>query len=338
MKKKDIFGLIILILLFIWAGYRYKNKRYTFGEDAFLMDTLVNIQVEGKSQFAKSIIDSAFAFIGKQDSMLSYYKKNSIVYKLNHTEDNKIAITSDIYKMLTIGKKLYSQSDSLYDLTVGDLVDIWDFEDEKIPSDKELDVALSNVGFYKIIFDKNNLIKDKNIRLNFGSIAKGLIIDKTVEYLKNHNIKKGIVNAGGDIKIFGYTKPVEIGIQHPRKAQGKIIGILKIKNKAVVTSGDYERFFIKNQKKYHHILNPKTGFPASDAISVTVISNQAVLADAYSTALFLLGYKKAIKLANNIPEIEAIIFYEKNGKIFYKKSFGMDKYLIKISEYIQEEK
>ena len=335
MKKKEIIGLIILALMFFYAGYKYYNKKYEFEDSALLMDTLVNIQLESQSKNADSIIDSAFAFISKQDSMLSYYKKNSIVYRMNHTD--KIVINDVIYKMLEIGKNLYSQTDSLYDLTIGDLVDIWNFKKEKIPSADMIDSALVNVGFDKIKFNKKTIEKPRKMKLNFGSIAKGLIIDKTVEYLKKHKIKKGIINAGGDIRIFGYAKPIKVGIQHPRKKSGEIIGIIKVGNKAVVTSGDYERFFIKNGKRYHHILNPKTGFPATDAVSVTVISDSAVLADAYSTALFLMGYKNAIRLANKTSGIEAILFYEKEGKLFYKKSLGMDKYLLKISKDIRKE-
>jgi len=174
-------------------------------------------------------------------------------------------------------------------------------------------------------------------------------VDKAVEFLQKNGIKKGIVNAGGDLRIFGYKKPLEIGIQHPnaggdlrifgykkpleigiqhpRKKRNEIIAILKVKNKAVVTSGDYEQFFIIDGKRYHHILNPKTGFPAKTCVSVTVIASTALQADAFSTALFLLKPKSAIELANKTPNLEAIIYATENGSLVSYKSKNINQYL-----------
>ena len=136
------------------------------------------------------------------------------------------------------------------------------------------------------------------------------------------------MNAGGDIRIFGKNKAIKIGIQHPRKAQNEIISILNIQNSAVVTSGDYERFFMQDGKRYHHILNPQTGFPAKNAVSVTVISKNAMLADAYSTALFLMPHREAIELVEQTKDLECIIFYENNSVLQNVQSSGMKKYVL----------
>ncbi len=330
MKKKDIINLVVLIIVIFAAGYSYYNKTYKYERDAFLLDTAINVRFESKHKKDDALMNALLQKIKAADSVFSYYKKDSEVWEINHSQKDSLKVSDDIINMLTIGAKLYMQSDSLYDLSIGELTDIWDFEKRIIPSKAKIDSVLKNIGFYKIKIGNDFIIKDKNIKLNFGSIAKGLIIDKAVTFLKNNKIKKGIVNAGGDIKIFGYKKPILIGIQHPRKKTGEVIATIKLKNCAVVTSGDYERYFIKNGVRYHHILNPKTGFPAKESISVTVIADNAIIADAYSTALFLLNPNKAIKLAKNTPDIDAIIFYQKNGKIFYKKSFGTNKYSFKI--------
>ena len=165
------------------------------------------------------------------------------------------------------------------------------------------------------------------MELNLGSLAKGFIIDKAVEYLMDHEIESGFVNAGGDILIFGQKTPLKIGIQHPRSGRSELIGTILLKNNAVVTSGDYERFFIEDGIRYHHILNPKTGYPADKIVSVTVISEKAVLADAYSTALFLLRPDQAIELANTLNEIEVKLFYMEDGILKSLQTKNMKDYM-----------
>ena len=337
MKKREIISVLLLIIVFAVAAYKHYHKLYGYEKDGFLMDTLISIQIEAKSKQGDAVLDSAFAYIQKWDNELSYYKEGSDIKKINTAK--KAKISKSIKKMLEIGKKISAQSDSLYDLAIGTLVDIWDFNNAKIPSKAKIYSAMQYAGFDKVKIEGDFLIKDEHTKINLGSIAKGYIVDKTSKWLQSKGVEKAIVNAGGDINIFGYNKAVKIGIQHPRKENGQIVGILEIKNKAVITSGDYERYFIKNGKRYHHIINPKTGYPANESISVTVISDNAYIADAYSTALFLLTPAKAKKLADSIPNLDVIIFYMKNGEIFYKKSVGMDKYLLKISDNnVKEEK
>lgn len=337
MKKREIISVLLLVIVFAIAAYKHYHKLYHFEKDGFLMDTILSVQIDTKAKNGEALLDSLFAYIQKWDSDLSYYKKGSELEKINASE--KIEISDPIKEMLAAGKKISAQSDSLYDLAIGTLVDIWDFNKAEIPSKSRIDSAMQYIGFDKVKVVGDSLIKNKHTKINLGSIAKGYIVDKAVSWLKSQGAEKGIVNAGGDIKIFGYNKAIKIGIQHPRKENGQIVGILKVKNKAVITSGDYERYFMKNGKRYHHIINPKTGYPSDKSISVTVISEKAYIADAYSTALFLLTPDKAKKLADSIPNLDAIIFYIKNGKIFYKKSVGMDKYLLKISDNnVKEEK
>ncbi len=332
MKKKDIVGLIVLFVTIFVAGYGYFHRIHSYQKDMFLLDTIITAQIETRNKNGDEVLEQLADFIKDADSLYSCYKKNGTVWKINNSLKDSIPISQDIYKMLKIGKKLYGQTDSLYDLTIGRLTDIWDFEKKTVPTKAQIDSAMANAGYDKIELGENYIKRKSGIKLNFGSIAKGLIIDKSIEFLKERKIAKGLINAGGDIRMFGYKKPVKIGVQHPRKADGEIIGTITVKNKAVVTSGDYERYFFKNGKRYHHIINPKTGYPANNCISVTVIADSAEIADAYSTALFLLSPKKAVKLANNTKNLDAIIFYEKNGKIFFKKSFGMDKYLLNITD------
>lgn len=327
MKKRHFINLIVFVLVLTFAALNYYLRESTITKSRFLMETLVEITATSTNKHQEQIIEKTFDLMENYDAKFSFYRKGGKLWKINHNFADTFFIDNDFYQMLSLGKKLYGDTDSLYDLTIGRLSEIWDFDKNRIPTADSIKTALQNIGFDKIVFSENELFKPKNIEINLGSLAKGFIVDKAVEFLQKNGIKKGIVNAGGDLRIFGYKKPLEIGIQHPRKKRNEIIAILKVKNKAVVTSGDYEQFFIIDGKRYHHILNPKTGFPARTCVSVTVIASTALQADAFSTALFLLKPKSAIELANKTPNLEAIIYATENGSLVSYKSKNINQYL-----------
>ncbi len=174
--------------------------------------------------------------------------------------------------------------------------------------------------------DNNVLTRPEGLKINLGSIAKGFILDKVADFLKQNGVSSAVINAGGDIQIFGQKKALKIGVKHPRSENNDIIQILSLHNMAVVTSGDYERFFIINGQRYHHIINPQTGFPGTTMTSISALHPSAFVADAYSTGLFLLPPQKAIQIADSVPDLEVILFYEENGELKKMQSSGMKKY------------
>ena len=326
MKKRDVINIIILLIIISFAAYRFYNRKITFSQSKFALDTIVEITVTSQKRNIKSVIDEAFEMIADYDRKFNFYDPEGELGKINSSE--QVSLDKDFYQLLKISFELYEKSDSLYDTTIGRLTELWDFSTEHIPNIDSIRTAQENSGFEKIKFSEDQLIKPKNLKLNFGSLAKGYIIDRVVDFLEDNPVESGIVNAGGDIRIFGYNKKKEIGIQHPRSDRNEIIATLQVGNKAIVTSGDYERFFIKDNKRYHHIIDPKTGFPTENAISVTVVASQAVTADAYSTALFLLKPEAAIELVNQIENLQAIIYFETRGKIESIMSERFEEYLV----------
>ncbi len=332
MRKTDLLKIILLVLVIGFSALTYLNRQNTLSKTKFLLDTIVDISVTAKNKNCKekkleSLIDSTFSLISEYETKLSYFMEDSELWKMNHSEKDTFYIDSDFYEILQLSSKLYSETDSLYDVTIGCLTELWNFDKAHIPSLDSIAEAQNNIGFHRIKFSENRLFKPKGIKINLGSVAKGFIIDKSIKFLKANNIDSAIINAGGDIRIFNYKKPLNVGIQNPRK-QSEVIDVLKMKNSAVVTSGDYERYFKIEEKIYHHIINPKTGFPANNSISVTVIASTATIADAYSTALFLMKPVEAIELINKVENVEAIIFYFKNDKIVNIKSNGIGNYLV----------
>ena len=205
---------------------------------------------------------------------------------------------------------------------------MYDFIDEIMPSTREIDSALFFVGYEKIICNDGNLIKDDpEIFIDLGGIAKGFIVDKATQYLKEKGVNYAAINAGGDLFVMRNSKTDvwKIGIQHPRN-QSALFGSIEVKDRAVVTSGDYEQYFIKEGKRIHHIIDPKTGLPSYNSVSVTVIAQNATIADALCTALFVMGPELGIKLVDREVDVEALIIFEQDGELCYVFSDNFDKF------------
>ena len=290
------------------------------------MDTIVDIKIVTNNKDANEILDYAFKLMEDYENKFSFYNNKSQIWKFNNSIIDSLLIDDDLKEILSISKELYQKTNKHYDITIGALSEIWDFDNEVLPTNKEIEKAIQVTGFKKLKIQNNYLHKPDGMKINLGSLAKGYIVDKVVEYLKQQNVISGFVNAGGDMRIFGRGKPFKIGIQHPRSESNEIIDVINVGNMSVVTSGDYERYFMKDGKRYHHIINPLTGYPSQNAISVTVISETALIADAYSTALFLLEPKQSLKLAQEIDGLETIIYIINEDKIEKLETQGFKKY------------
>ena len=326
MKKRDIINIIIILALIAVGTYRLLNRKNTFSETQFLMDTIVTIRIETKEKNGDDIINQAFKLMENYEDKLSFYKAGSTLSEFNEGKQSSLYLDKDFQQIFELAALVCTETDSLYEVSIGRLSELWDYDAKIVPEQESIDNAMHFIGFDKLKFNNDELIMPEGFKINLGSLAKGYIIDRTVEFLIENNVSAGYVNAGGDIRIFGQKKPLTIGIQHPRNEQNQIIDALKVQNKSIVTSGDYERFFIVDGVRYHHILDPRTGYPSRNAVSVTVISDSAFLADAYSTALFLLEPQKALDLVESKNDLEAVILTEENGEIKKYESSGIKYY------------
>ena len=325
MKRKDIINLIIFVVIFAFAAYRYSKQTYITQRSEFVMDTLVEIKIETKSKNTEETLESAINLIQDLENKLSFYKQGSNIWNFNNSVTDSLIIDDDLAEIFAVSKELYKKTNSHYDITVGALTEIWDFDNKLIPTKIKIEESRSTTGHNKLTIQNNYLHKPIGMKINLGSLAKGYIIDVLVDHLKQQNVISGFVNAGGDMRIFGREKPYKIGIQHPRSESNEMIDILDVGNMSVVTSGDYERYFMQDGRRYHHILDPISGYPSENAISVTVIAETALLADAYSTALFLLEPKDAIELAEQ-NNVEAIIYFIITDEIEKLETQGMRNY------------
>ncbi|MEK6728175.1 MAG: FAD:protein FMN transferase [Candidatus Omnitrophota bacterium] len=266
------------------------------------------VEVISPDQRAAQIV---FNEIKRIDNLLSKYKPDSEISQLNSL--GKLRVSDDTMYVLGKAKEFYLASDGEFDITVGPLLDLWGFSEHKyyLPTAEEIKNAKSRVGFNKIILNEgDNMIEFSipGMKVDLGGIAKGFAVDCAVKKLKEAGIKSCLINAGGQIHCLGdkFGKAWQIAIRNPR-TEG-LFETLQLKDKAVSTSGDYQQFFIKNKKRYSHILSPKTGGPVNNGIaSVTVVASDGLTADALSTTIFAIGIKRWEALSKKYPDVRVKI-------------------------------
>ena len=311
----------LFLLGFLIAKSESDNVE-TIKQTKILMGTVVEIQVrDADEEKAKQAISNAFNEIKRIDDLFSSYNEESIVWKLNHGVMKEQRLPNELFDLITFSDSIWKISNGAFDVSLGNLIELWGFSSElpSVPSNKKLAEKLAASGWKNVQLknDKSILVL-QNTKLDFGAVAKGYAVDKAIQILEHSKVSAALVNAGGEIKGFGNDWVV--GIQHPRN-KSEILGKIKLNGMSVATSGDYEQFFEMNGKRYHHILNPKTGIPADGCQSVTVISKENKIADALATAVFVLGSEKGMELVNKLDDIEAMII-DANGRALYSKDFN----------------
>ncbi len=311
--KKLLLTLILLSSL-LNAGCFSRPQSYT--DTRFLMDTTVSIDAVGqKESKVKDAVDNALRAFQEIADETDRFKDASPcgLFQLNaHAGKGSFAVGQHLFLLTEMAKR---QEFSEFDVTLTPLIELWrqHGKDYTVPTEQEIDAALLLSGKDKFNVDSasHSITLQKGSALDLGAIAKGYAVDIAADILRNDkNIAYALVNAGGNIKTIGTKadgKPWRIALQDPRRADS-YLGILNLNaNEAVATSGDYQRYYEVNGIRYHHILDPHTGLPARNAISVTVVASSALLTDYYSTLLFLLPHEKALEVLAAHPEIATVI-------------------------------
>ena len=322
------------VLLFMVAFSVFSIKKH--GKSELVMGTVLNIQFFSNKKNATQILAEAFEIAEKYDRIFSSKQAYGEIYKLNQCgfSDNPF-----IYLMLQEADFYHEVTGGSFDYTLFPLIKLWNIENAlTIPAEKEIVAVLKKCGTDKVKIENNQIILNENAAVDVGGIAKGKILQLISEYLKSQEINDFIINGGGDIVLSGLfngKREWNIAIKDPF-SESAIAGYIQMTDVTIVTSGDYERFFVANDgKSYHHILNPKTGYPAeSDVSSVTVISSDSVRADALSTALFVMGKDKGIDFVNQHENVEAI-FISSDGITY---SAGVSENVINGMRYFVVEK
>lgn len=282
------------------------GKQRIFKETRTSFYTIVSITVvsDSKDQ-AKKAIDASFDELDRLATILNFYSSTSEISMINRMAGEKpIKVSSDTINILKKAVRISKITDGAFDVTVGPLVKLWDIQHRVIPSKEQIEEKQRLVGYKNIIIDKNNstvFIKLKGAQIDLGGIIKGYAVDKIVQVFHRNGIKSGVISVGGEIRALG-KKPDgtlwTIGIQNPRQkgTDDKVIATVELSDKAFSTSGDYMKYFVKDGVRYHHLLDPKTGYPSKQCGSTTIIANDNTTTDGFSK-LFILGPAKGLAVA-----------------------------------------
>lgn len=285
----------------------------------FAMDTVVSETLYTTGDDINTEIGNKIREI--ETKYLSWTDENSQIAKLNASAGETTEVSEELAGYLARIEQLASDSDGAFDPTLGKVIRLWDIdgEDPHVPETSELDALLKDVGYQKVTLDGNKVTLAEDTTLDLGAVGKGIGCDVISDFLKDQKEVEGmILNLGGS-SVFAYghkpdDSPWKVAVTDPRDTEGDYLGVITLEGgEFLSTSGDYEKYFMEDGKRYHHILDPKTGYPVWNGLdSVTVICDSGLLADGLSTACFVLGREDALKLLEKYNAEAAFVDEDKN--------------------------
>ena len=281
---------------------------------------------------ANKYIDTAVAEISRIEKLISSWDDNSQTSEINRNAGAKpLKVDKELFNLIERAIGISKLTDGAFDISYASMDRIWQFDGSMtvMPSEKEIKSSVEKIGYQNIVLDKKNstvFLKLEGMKIGFGAIGKGYAADKAKTLLISKGVPSGIINASGDMNTWGKQPNNEdwkVAITNPMN-KNKVFALLPITNGAVVTSGNYEKYVNFNGKRYTHIIDPRTGYPSTGIISVTVFAPKAELADALATSVFVMGKEAGLDRINQLPKIECIIIDDK-GNITKSKNIEIDK-------------
>lgn len=314
--KKAGYYFCSFILIILLSGCEKKEEAKT--AEIYAMDTVMQITVYGEEK--EEAVKEARKLIQKYDALWSNDGTNSDIRKINECAGDFVTVAPETYELLRKSIAISEMTEGAFDVSIEPVVSLWGFDnkDYRIPDVTEREKAVKYVDYSKIIMRDNNQIKiKKGMQIGVGGIAKGYTSNKLMEMFRRMKISAAIVSLGGNVETFGEKSSGElfrVGITDPLSPD-TLLGTIQLTDKAVITSGSYERYFEKDGVRYHHIMDRKTAAPAdSDLASVTIIGEDGTMCDGLSTALFVMGKERAVSFQKEHPEFE-VVLVTKNGDV-----------------------
>ena len=273
---------------------------------------------------AEAAVEAAYAEIDRLEQMISSWSPASETSRINLKAGlEAVPVSSELFFLIGRALKVSQLTNGFFDISFAAMGHLWNFKADPpvVPDSESIEAALGLVDYRKILLDasaRTVFLEAPGMRIGFGAIGKGFAANQAVKLLKSMGIKSGVVNAGGDLLLFGRQEngdPWSVAIADPRNPDHVFLR-LHLTDHAIVTSGDYESYFFKDGKRYSHIINPKTGYPASQLQSVTILCPDAELADALATAVFVMGPVEGMELVNRLKNVECLMV-DAEGHPFY---------------------
>lgn len=320
-----------VVFVFTFALFVQPVSAKVVRDSKSLLGTVVTIMIweSEDDQKAKKTIEEAYAEIERIQKVFSEYVKDSNISKINDAAGRApVKVTAEVMELLKKGVWLAQKTDGAFDVTFAGAGALYDFraKDPIPPTDDKISASLSKVGIGHLRLNEKlhtAMLDISSAKLGLGGYIKGYAVDQASRIFRQKGYTDFIINGGGDMFVAGNKgkRSWRIGVQNPRGPSNRIVATIQVKDKAVVTSGDYERFFIKDGIRYHHIIDPRSGHSAYECQSVTVIAETTMMADAFATAVFVLGPKKGIELVESIQGMETFII-DSRGKWIFSSGFS----------------
>ncbi|WP_428979177.1 FAD:protein FMN transferase [Flavobacterium cupriresistens] len=314
----------LILFSFCCTGQEVMRKRTTL-----LMGSRFDITIVAQDSLtAETRINETIAEITRIENLISDWKSDSQVSEVNQNAGIRaVKVDKEVFDLTKRAIAISKMTNGAFDISFAAMEKVWKFDGSmtEIPTPEQIKKSVEKVGYKNIVLDSIQstiFLQLPGMKIGFGSIGKGYAADKAREVMEAKGIKAGIVNASGDLTTWGKQpngKAWTIGITNPFDTE-KFVKIVPLKSEAVTTSGDYEKFVELNGKRYSHIINPITGYPATGLVSVTVFGPSAEMANGFSTSLIVLGKESGLQLINQYPEYSCMMITDK-GKIFKSKKF-----------------
>lgn len=328
--KKQVVKMIVLLssgllLMTLFSGC---NQGDTVTRSDFLLDTFVSVTLYGESD--EILLDKPFEKIKELNNSLNSFDAGSDLALIKENAGVQPVVVSEAtYRIIEKGIEYSKMSDGYFDATAGPLIDLWGIHSPEVKESPTPDLiaeAQKKIDYRKIVLnpdDHSVYLTDPGMIINLGSVSKGYIADQVMAVIREEGVKHAIVNLGGNVLVMGGKADntnFGVGVEDPNDPGNGYIGVVSIKDGSIVTSGDYQRYFTDAAgRKYHHILDPFTGYPSDSGLTqVTVVTKDSVDGDGLTTTLFLLGLDKGLALVEKMPGVEAI-FVTKDNRVIASK-------------------
>jgi thiamine biosynthesis lipoprotein len=280
---------------------------------------------------AQAAMQAAFDEVKRIEALMTTWRPDSEVSRVNAQAGvAPVRVSDETLEVVLAAERASRLSNGAFDITFYAMKGLWKFDEDlepKLPDPKELAKRRALIDWRKVIVDqkaKTIFLAKRGMAINLGGIAKGYAVDRAAAVLKRAGFPDAIVQAGGDLLCAGSKEgqPWTAGIRDPRGPRDDVFAVLKLTDHAFSTAGDYERFFVKDGKRYHHIIDPKTGYPATRARSVTIYAPTALLADALDDAVFIMGWEKGLAMIEKLDDVGAVVIDADGGVHISKRMQG----------------
>jgi thiamine biosynthesis lipoprotein len=298
-----------------------------YHREAAIMGTRIAVELwhedpAGADRAMAAVLDE----MHRVDDLMSHYKPESQLSRINQQAAvEPVQVDSELAGLIARAGKLSELTDGAFDITYASVGYLYDYRAHRKPSDEEIEAGLGAISWRHVVVDlEKSTVRftQPGVRIDLGGIAKGYAVDRAIAILRSMGVEHASVTAGGDTMIMGdrFGRPWVVGIQHPDDPD-KVIARIPLANAAISTSGDYERYFDEDGKRYHHIINPRTGKSAAGVRSVTVIGPDATTTDGLSTSVFVMGPERGLALIEHLGDVDAVIVRE-DGKVLYSSGLA----------------